>query len=45
MNPIPLGYYSYADLVDGTIRIEHLIEINDHILMSRENEWRLREGK
>lgn len=40
--PIPLGYYRYTDLLDGSIHIEHIAEINDAIRVDAENRWRLR---
>ena len=42
--PIELGYYRYPDLLDGTIHIEHIAEINDHIAVNMENRIRLREA-
>lgn len=31
--PIELGYFRYPDLLDGSIHIEHIAEINDYIDM------------
>ena len=31
--PIELGYFRYPDLLNGTIHIEHIAEINDYIAM------------
>ncbi|WP_286963843.1 hypothetical protein [Methylobacterium sp.] len=42
--PIPLGYYSYPDLLNGTIHIEDIAEINDAMRVESENRWRLNEA-
>ena len=42
--PIPLGYYRYTDLLDGSLSIEHVAEINDAIAYSNENQWRISEA-
>lgn len=39
--PIPLGYYRYTDLLDGSIHIEHIAEINDAMACEAENRARL----
>jgi hypothetical protein len=45
LEPIALGYFRYPDLLDGSIHIEHIDEINYGIAVRRENELRLREKK
>lgn len=42
--PIPLGYYRYSDLLDGTLLIEHIAEINEAMAYSAENEYRVQQA-
>jgi len=44
MAPIPLGYYRYPDLLDGTLLIEHIAEINDAMAFEAENRARVQEA-
>ena len=44
MAPIPLGYYRYSELLDGTLSIEHLAEINDAMMYESENRARANEA-
>ena len=44
MAPIPLGYYTYPDLLNGAIHIEHIAECNDAMAVDAENRMRLREA-
>ena len=44
MAPIPLGYYRYPDLLDGTLLIEHIAEINDAMAYEAENRARVQEA-
>lgn len=41
--PIPLGYYRYPDLLNGSLQIEHLVEINEAMSYEAENRRRLQE--
>lgn len=43
--PIPLGYYRYPDLLDGTLQIEHLVEVNEAIAYEAENRRRIQEAQ
>lgn len=43
--PIPLGYYRYPDLLDGTLQIEHLVEINEAMAYEGENRRRIQEAQ
>ncbi|WP_157914257.1 hypothetical protein [Methylorubrum populi] len=45
MAPIPLGYYRYPDLLDGTLQIEHLVEINEAMAYEGENRRRIQEAQ
>lgn len=40
MAPIPLGYYRYTDLLDGSLSIEHIAEINEAMAYEAENRAR-----
>lgn len=42
LKPIDLGFYTYAQLKDGSIQIEDIAEINDYISTANENQGRLR---
>lgn len=42
MLPIEAGYYRYPDLLDGSIYIEHIAEIQDAMARSAENKDRAR---
>ncbi|MET3409460.1 hypothetical protein [Methylobacterium sp. 1030] len=41
MGPIPLGYYRFTDLLNGSIHIEHIAECNDAMRVEAENRARL----
>lgn len=43
--PIPLGYYRYPDLLNGSLQIEHLVEINEAMSYQKENEYRIIEAR
>lgn len=43
--PISLGYYRYPDLIDGTLSIEHIAEINDAMAYEAENKARVQEAR
>ncbi len=43
--PIALGYYRYPDLLDGTLQIEHLVEVNEAIAYEAENRRRIQEAQ
>ena len=43
--PIPLGYYRYPDLLNGSLQIEHLVEINEAMSDEAENRRRLQEAQ
>ncbi|MBB5762163.1 hypothetical protein HNR01_001783 [Methylorubrum rhodesianum] len=45
MGPIELGYYSYIDLLEGPLQIEHLVEINEAMSYSAENRRRIQEAQ
>ncbi len=42
MLPIEAGFYRYPDLLDGSIYIEHIAEIQDAMARSAENKERAR---
>lgn len=43
--PIPLGYYQYPALLDGTLSIEHIAEINDAMAYEIENRARVQDAR
>lgn len=42
--PIELGFFKYPDLLDGSIHIEHIDEINEYLSIAMENRARMREA-
>lgn len=42
--PIPLGYYRFTDLLDGTLSIEHIAEINEAMAYDSENKLRIQDA-
>ena len=44
MAPIEAGYYSYPDLLNGTVHIEHIAECVDAMACSAENRRRIQEA-
>lgn len=43
--PIAQGYYAYPALLDGTLQIEHLAEINEAMAYDAENRRRIQEAQ